>query len=235
MTSDAPPGAWNLPGCIVCLVTPGAAPPFGSRTFEERAAAIVALAQDAVAAGVDLVQVREPDLPARLLAQIVEAGVAATRGTATRVVVNDRVDVALACGAHGVHLGTRSLPASRVREIAAAPFLIGRSIHGVEEARAAEEEGVADYLIAGTVFGSASKPDQTALLGTNGLAAVVRTVSVPVLAIGGIDLDTIAPVAATGARGFAAIRFFADASAGARLHEKVKRARNTFDTTRAIP
>ena len=235
MTSGALPAAWNPARSILCLVTPGSALPFAISTPEERAAAIIALVRDAVAAGIDLVQVREPDMAARLLALIVEAAVDASRGTPTRVVVNDRVDVALACGADGAHLGARSLAAARVREMTPPGFLLGRSIHTVDEARAAAAEDAVDYLIAGTVFRSASKPGESRLLGTDGLAAVVRAAMRPVLAIGGVDLDTVAPVAATGARGFAAIRFFSDAAAGARLRETVTRARDVFDTARVIP
>ncbi len=234
-SKGALPGARKPHGSILCLVTPGTALPFAVTSVEDRASAIGALVRDAVAAGIDLVQIREPDLPARLLVRIVETGVEASRGTPTRIIVNDRVDVALACGADGAHLGARSLAAARVREIAPRGFLLGRSIHTVEEARAAAAEDATDYLIAGTVFRSASKPDERRLLGTDGLAAVVGVAARPVLAIGGVDLDTIGPVAATGAAGFAAIRFFADAAAGSRLRETVKRARDMFDTTRVIP
>ncbi len=220
---------------LLCLVTPGPALPFAISGVEDRASAVVALVRDAVAAGVDFVQIREPDVPAALLARIVESSVELVRGSATRVIVNDRVDVALACGAHGVHLGTRSLPAPRVRSMTPPGFLIGRSIHTVEEARAVAAEAVVDYVIAGTVFASASKPGEQRLLGTGGLAAIVRATTTPVLGIGGVDLDTIAPVAATGAAGFAAIRFFADAAAGSRLRETVARAREAFDTARVIP
>jgi thiamine-phosphate pyrophosphorylase len=197
-------------------------------------AALGALIDEAVGAGIDLVQIREPDLPARLLTEVVEAAVKARRGTPTRIVVNDRVDVALAAGADGAHLGARSLRAARVRPMTPPGFLLGRSIHTVEEARAVAAEQSADYLTAGTVFRSLSKPDETRLLGTDGLSAVVRAVTMPVLAIGGIDLDTIASVARTGASGFAAIRLFSDAVAGSRLREIVKRAREAFDTTRVI-
>ena len=115
------------------------------------------------------------------------------------------------------------------------PFLIGRSVHSVDEAVIAAGEGAVDYLIAGTVFPSASKPGEARLLGTVGLAAIVRAAAVPVLAIGGIDLDAVGAVAATGARGFAAIGFFSAAAAAARLGEAVRRAREMFDTTRVIP
>jgi len=222
------------PRGVLCLVTPGGALPSPPTTLAGRVVALGALIDEAVGAGIDLVQIREPDLPARLLTEVVEAAVKARRGTPTRIVVNDRVDVALAAGADGAHLGARSLRAARVRPMTPPGFLLGRSIHTVEEARAVAAEQSADYLTAGTVFRSLSKPNETRLLGTDGLSAVVRAVTMPVLAIGGIDLDTIASVARTGASGFAAIRLFSDAVAGSRLREIVKRAREAFDTTRVI-
>jgi thiamine-phosphate diphosphorylase len=223
------------PRGVLCLVTSGGALSSPPTTLEGRVAALAALIDEAVSAGIDLVQIREPDLPARLLAEVVEAAVKASRGRPTRIVVNDRVDVALAAGADGAHLGARSLRAARVRPMTPPGFLLGRSIHTVEEARAVAAEQSADYLTAGTVFCSPSKPNETRLLGTDGLSAVVRAVTMPVLAIGGIDLDTIASVARTGASGFAAIRLFSDAVAGSRLREIVKRAREAFDTTKVIP
>lgn len=231
-----PAALWNPPPTLLCLVTPGTPLPFSVPTPDDRVPVLVALVEAAIGAGIDLIQIREPDLSARALGAIVEAAVQASRGTSTRVVVNDRLDVALSCGADGVHLGARSLPVVRARQITPSGFLVGRSIHTVREAEEAAAEGAADYLIAGTVFPSASKPGETRLLAAQGLAAVVRAAgAIPVLAIGGMDLDAIPTVAAAGARGFAAIRFFSEAAAGSRLNETVERARATFDTARAIP
>jgi thiamine-phosphate pyrophosphorylase len=164
-------------------------------------------AREAAAAGVDLIHVRERDLEARELCELVSGIVRATRGSTTRVVVNDRVDVALACGADGVHLRGDSMPAIRVRAIAPAGFLIGCSGHSAAEAMASA--GAADYLVAGTVFPTTSKPGMTAFLGVDGLSAVVRAVSVPVLAIGGVTLARAGEAAAAGAAGVAAIGLFA--------------------------
>ncbi len=214
---------------VLCLVTPGAALPASG----DRADALVALIEEAANSGIDLVQVREPDLPARLLSDIVSRGVAATRGTRTRIVVNDRVDVALAASADGAHLGARSLPPARVRQMAPAGFVIGRSIHGLDEAIAAADS--ADYLVAGTVFRTTSKPEGTRLLGIDGLAVIARAVRVPVLAIGGIDLDNVAQVARSGAAGIAAIGLFATAFAGSRLRQTAERVRGAFDTAGVIP
>ena len=168
----------------------------------------IAQAGEAAAAGIDLIQVRERDLQARELSALVSGVVAATRGTATRVVVNDRLDVALACGADGIHLREDSVAAVRVRAVSPAGFLIGRSVHRADEAVSVAP--AADYLIAGTVFPTDSKPGLTGLLGLDGLAAVVKAVSIPVLAIGGVTEERAAGVAASGAAGVAAIGLFAD-------------------------
>lgn len=156
----------------------------------------------AVAAELDLVQVRELDLDGRALSAIVSQALALTRGTPTRLVVNERLDVALACGADGVHLRGQSFDAARVRALAGPGFLIGRSVRTVDEARTA---GPVDYLIAGTVWPTPSKPEGHPLLGPGGLRQIVEAVAVPVLAIGGIDASRVASLAGTGAAGVAAI------------------------------
>jgi thiamine-phosphate diphosphorylase len=165
-------------------------------------------AREAAAAGIDLIHIRERDLEARELSELVIGVVAATRGSSTRVVVNDRVDVAIACGADGVHLREDSIPAIRVREAVPEGFLIGCSVHG--PAGAAMLARGSDYIVAGTVFPTTSKPALTELLGLEGLSAVVNAVQAPVLAIGGMSLDRVSEAAAAGAGGVAAIGLFAD-------------------------
>ena len=161
-----------------------------------------------MSAGVDVVQLREGDLAAGALASLVRGALELARGTATRVVVNDRLDVALACGADGVHLAGRSVPVGAARAVAPGGFLIGRSVHSVEEALA-EGQG-ADYLIAGTVWRSASKPGLTRWLGVGGLRAIARAVRIPVLAVGGVTVDRVGEVRGAGAVGVAAIGAFLD-------------------------
>ncbi len=182
---------------IVCLVT------------DRRRADPVTQARQAAAAGVDLIQVRERDLEASALVEMVRAIVDAVSGGATRVVVNDRLDVALACGAHGVHLRTDSIPPSLARTLAPAGFLIGRSVHSAGEASRVAAD--VDYLIAGTVFTTASKPPGHVPLGVAGLRAIVRSVRVPVLAIGGVTSERIAELRGSGAAGIAAIGLFSQA------------------------
>src|SRR5258707_4357490 len=124
-------------------------------------------ARFAVTAGVDLLQVRERDLDARDLAAVVGDLVRLSRGSRTRVVVNDRLDVALACGADGVHLRADSMSPAVIRRMTPDGFLVGRSVHGAEEAAAAA--GV-DYVIAGSVWPTASKPAGHQLLGLSGFS-----------------------------------------------------------------
>src|SRR5262249_4985801 len=149
--------------------------------------------------------VRERDLDARDLTDLTRSIVAMTRETSTRVVVNDRVDVALASGADGVHLRGDSMSPDVVRRMTPKEFLIGRSVHGAREA--ASVEGV-DYLIAGTVWTSASKHEDHQLLGLDGFSSVVRAARAPVLAIGGVTIDRIGEIAKAGGAGIAAIGLF---------------------------
>jgi thiamine-phosphate pyrophosphorylase len=189
----------------ICLVTDRRRLARSAAADPGRRQCLLAQARFAVEAGVDLIQVRERDLEAAALADSVSELLTVTRGTATRVVVNDRLDVALACGAGGVHLRADSIPIAAARRLAPAGFLVGRSVHTAREAADASD---ADYLVAGTVFPSASKDLSHRLLGIDGLRAIVAATAVPVLAIGGISLAHVDAVAATGVAGIAAIGLF---------------------------
>ena len=198
----------------------------GERGARRRLAEV---AREAVAAGVDLIQIRECDLETADLVDLVQAIVGIARGSTTQVVVNDRLDVALACGASGVHLRADSIAPARARSIAPPKFLIGRSVHRLDEA--VEHASEVDYLIAGTVFPTSSKPLTDRLLGVIGLMEMVQAVSVPVLAIGGVTIERVPQIAATGAAGIAAIGLFmADAMSMADVIDAV-RAR--FDSVKA--
>ena len=187
---------------VVCMITDG------SLRTGAPAAVLPARVGAAAGAGVHVVQIRERALDDRTLLQVVRQCVTAVRGTRTRVIVNDRVDIALAAGAHGVHLTGDSFPAQRIRAIAPAGFLVGRSIHSPGEAMAAGRS--ADYLLFGTVFESRSKPGRTPA-GCAALGAAVRATPVPILAVGGVTEHTAADVARTGAAGIAAIGLFTSA------------------------
>jgi len=178
---------------------------FGDRGEDALVLAVAAAAR----AGVDLVQVRERDLDGRALVRLVSRCVEAARGTRTRVLVNDRIDVALAAGASGVHLRGDSVPAPRVRAITPPAFVIGRSVHSVDESRRVTEDGGLDYLMFGTVFATSSKPGVEAA-GVATLHEVSAGTPLPVLAVGGITEATACDLQRTGAAGIAAIGLFAD-------------------------
>jgi len=171
----------------------------------------------AVHGGVDVVQIRERDIEAGVLADFVRRCIEELGAARTRVIVNDRLDVALAAGAHGVHLREDGVLPAAARRIVPPGFIVGRSIHGAE---AAGSSPGADYLIAGSVFETASKPGSPAGLGLDGLESTVRAAApVPVWAVGGVDRTTISAVLARGARGIAAIGAFLPAT---RVHDVAK-------------
>ncbi len=212
---------------VVCMITDrrrlGAD---GERLLVQRVAA-------AARAGVHLIQVRERDLDGGPLVRLVAACVAAVHPYPARIVVNDRLDVALAAGAHGVHLRADSMAAARVRTMAPAGFLVGRSIHTSEEATRAGADGGVDYVLFGTVFASAGKPDVPAA-GARALAEAVAATTIPVLALGGITTTTASGLGQTGAAGFAAIGLFAE-NADDRLQVVVAQATMAFDTPAGVP
>ena len=183
-----------------------------------------------MAAGVDLIQVREPDLPDRVLLDVVTRCVDLADGSQTVILVNDRLDIALAANAGGVHLRARSVPAPVARRHVPAGFLLGRSVHGVAEAARVVEGGGLDYLVLGTVFSSPSKPGVSEC-GVGVLGAVARTVDLPVLAIGGVTVDRTVEVFRAGAAGVAAIGLFAEPGPSGRfvgVHRVVGHIRRSY-------
>ena len=176
--------------------------------------ALTAQARAAADASLDFFQIREPDLPDAALLDLATRVHDAIAGSTLRLLINDRLDIAVAAGLDGVHLRGSSYPAPRARAMAAAgggrPMLIGRSVHGVDEARAVETAGGLDYLIFGTIFATASKPADHVVAGVQTLDAAVRACRLPILAIGGISLENAALVAQSGAAGLAAIGLFQD-------------------------
>jgi thiamine-phosphate pyrophosphorylase len=153
---------------------------------------------------VDAIQIREPDLPARVLEGLAARLVDRARRSRTLVLVNDRADAAASTGADGVHLRADGPSPDRVRAISPVAWVVGRSIHRLDEARANQS---ADYLTFGAVFATPSKPARPAA-GLESLAEVARQSVVPVVAIGGINAGHAADCRRAGASGVAAIRVF---------------------------
>ncbi|HLH37977.1 MAG TPA: thiamine phosphate synthase [Bryobacteraceae bacterium] len=157
----------------------------------------------ALSSGADWLQVRDKALSARELLEVVKTAMSC----GSKVIVNTRMDVALAAGAAGLHLPAGSIPPARWRAIAPPNFLIGVSCHAVDEVRTAEAEG-ADYVFFGPVFAPLSKTSPLAPRGLDALAEAARAVRIPVLALGGITRENAAACAAAGAAGIAGISIF---------------------------
>lgn len=162
------------------------------------------IARRAILGGADVIQLRDKTCGCRELYRICRALRTITMKTGTVFIVNDRLDVALACGADGVHLGQDDIRVDVARQIAPPGFIIGISVGTVDEAVRAEEEG-ADYIAISPVFSTASKNDAGPGRGLDIVREIRRRVSVPVIAIGGINLENVCEVIAAGADGVAVI------------------------------
>jgi len=167
---------------------------------------LIDLVRAAIAGGADLVQLRQKELGGAELLRLAREAVAAAKeaGGRCRVLINDRLDVALAAKAPGLHLPAEGLPIDPIRPHAPRRFLIGRSVHSLPEARRADQEG-ADYLLFGPVFETPSKAGLGPPHGPAGLRKVVESVRRPVWAIGGINRETVASIREIPIAGVAAI------------------------------
>jgi thiamine-phosphate pyrophosphorylase len=194
---------------ITYLITGGetssSAPPAG-----DELGALLRLVERAGEARVALVQIREKGLTARSLFELASRAAALTRGSETRVLVNDRADIARAAGCDGVHLSTRSLEARVVRRAFGEEFLIAVSAHTPGEARAAREGG-ADFAVFGPVFDTPSKRAYGPPVGLEVLKETAHALApFPLVALGGVVEGNAGECLAAGAEGVAAIRLFAD-------------------------
>ena len=182
---------------------------------ENQCEALVGRMEIAARAGVDWIQLREKDLSGRALAELLREALRRVP-TGCRILLNDRLDVACALGAGGVHLGRESLSVEDARRLARGrgatqDFLVGASTHSLAAALSAEKAG-ADYLVFGPVYATPSKAQYGPPQGIERLREVCHAVSLPVLAIGGITVENARACLEAGAAGIAAIRLFEEAS-----------------------
>lgn len=157
----------------------------------------------ALDAGVKLVQLREKNLPVSDLMRLAEVVRARTSDYGALLIINDRLDVALACGADGAHLGQQDLPIAHARRIAP-DLVLGASSHNLEEALAAEQAG-ASYVNIGPIFPTRTKEWTEAFLGLAGLRAIAPRLRIPFTVMGGIKLEHVAELTEAGARTIALV------------------------------
>jgi thiamine-phosphate pyrophosphorylase len=175
----------------------------------EEFSTILRLVEAAVAAKIDLIQIREKHLSAKVLHHLSTSAAAITRGSRSKLLVNDRADIATAAGADGVHLGSASLPPNVIRRTFGADLLIGVSTHSLEEAAAARSG--ADFIVFGPVFDTSSKRQYGQAVGLEKLREVSSKLApFPVLALGGVTMANAADCIQAGAAGIAAIRILSD-------------------------
>lgn len=197
----------NLPRPILYLITRGAtteATAPDSEEFRE----IVLQASAASTAGVQLIQIREKQLTARVLFELARAVVDTVHGSSTKVLINDRADIAASAGADGVHLTTTSLTPDVIRKAFGTRFLIGASTHSLAEARDGFRQG-ADFAVFGPIFHSPSKATYGPPLGVERLKDAARELTpFPLIALGGISPERVNECLLAGAAGVAGITLF---------------------------
>ncbi len=165
----------------------------------------------ALDAGVDVIQVRVKDVGDREALALVEAVLALCVPYGASCIVDDRLDVALATGAHGVHLGAEDLPVAVARRVAGPDLLIGATVRNSTTAREAVVAG-ASYLGTGPAFATTTKDGLPGPIGVDGVGAVCASVSVPVVAIGGVTAERVGALLAAGAYGVAVVGAVSDSS-----------------------
>jgi thiamine-phosphate diphosphorylase len=199
----------------ICLITEGLSDP---TNFQSEKKKILTTIRDAVSDGVNMVQIREKSLPARLLFDLVRDAVEILRDTSSIVLVNDRVDIALAAGADGVHLRESSLLPFVVRVRFPRQLIVGVSTHSYSAAKSAAWSN-ADYVVFGPVFMSPGK--QSPVAESELRAVCLELEGFPVLALGGVDAGNVIDVLKAGASGIAAIRSLNEPASRSRICESI--------------
>ena len=190
---------------------------------------IIEVIEEIIQGGATIIQLREKNLPTRTFFEEAQTVRKITKKAGIPLIINDRLDVALAVNADGVHLGEEDLPLKYARKIAP-HFIIGYSTDSIDQAREAEKDG-ANYLGVGSVFPTKTKIDAGMAIGTQKLEEIKRAVSIPVIAIGGITLENLPKVIQSGVDGVAVISAIISAESP---FEATKKFRYVIDSFRKV-
>ena len=180
------------------------------------------IAAAAIRGGADAIQLRDKAASAKRLLEEALALLPIARAGGVPLIINDRIDVAMAAGANGVHLGQDDIPLERARAIAGRSLLIGVSTHTLDQAMAAEHQGV-DYIGVGPVFPTPTKPDYGSV-GTSLVRQVADRIRIPFVCIGGIDAGNVEQVRCSGGSCIAVVRAVCAATAPEDAARNLKRA-----------
>lgn len=201
---------------LIYLITDGTAT---VENFFEKKEKIIQLIKTAVEAKISLIQIREKQIPARIIFELASESVKITKNTNTKILINDRADIALAANADGVHLTAKSLSADLIRRNFPEKFIVGVSAHTLQKADTAKNQA-ADFVTFSPIFQSPGKGEAK---GIERLKKVCEQLnSFPVIALGGINETNFREVLKAGASGFAAIRFLND-------EDNLRRLKKEFD------
>ena len=213
----------TLPKPIIYLITRGETTSQTTSASKDFAR-LLKLIEAAVSVRVSFIQLREKDLTTRVLYELAREAAQITRDSFTRLLVNDRADVALAAGADGVHLTTRSMDTSLVRQAFGDQFLIATSAHSLPEVQKAAADQ-ADFAVFGPVFDTPSKNRFGQPQGLTKLAQVAAAVKpFPVVALGGVTLENAADCFRAGSSGIAGIRLLNEATELRRVVEEIRKS-----------
>lgn len=191
----------------ICLITNRKLlpPPYLSKDLDNSLENLFQFCLKAAEAGIDIIQIREKDLSAKELSSFVTKLTSLVKNTS--ILINDRLDIALSCGANGVHLPSNSFPIKEVRKLVGNQFIISASTHSIEEAKQAAAQG-ADFILFSPIFDTPSKRAYGKPLGLELLKQAVSTINCPIIALGGINSENALSVLECGVAGLAAIRLF---------------------------
>jgi thiamine-phosphate pyrophosphorylase len=181
------------------------------------------LAGEAVLGGVTIVQLRAKGLETREFLELANRMAAALKRRSVSLIINDRIDIALACGAEGVHLGQDDMPLDKARQLLGKSKIIGVSVNTLKEAQEAERQG-ADYVGLGPIYATTTKDTDLPALGPEGIRRMRPKIGIPIIAIGGINVDNATNVMRAGAAGIAVVSAILDAPDARKAAAELKKA-----------